>query len=84
MDMGMGGSTDAGMMGGVSACTDGITVKKGDVISAEAFYDTEKHPLYVFTSSDAHETDETRREHPSGGMSEAMALEVFILGRQMK
>jgi hypothetical protein len=43
MDMGMG--MDGGMMGGVSACTNGTVVKKGDKISVEAFYDIAKHPL---------------------------------------
>ena len=45
MDMGMGTGTGDGMMGGVSACTNGTVVKKGDTVSVEAFYDTEKHPL---------------------------------------
>jgi hypothetical protein len=39
-----GGEADGGMISNMSDCMNGIDVKKGDRIEAEAYYDMEKHP----------------------------------------
>ena len=39
------GSGGDGMLSSMSACNSTLTVKKGDKISMEAFYDMELHPL---------------------------------------
>jgi hypothetical protein len=39
-----GGSSEDGMLSGMTGCTKPVSVKKGDKISVEAFYDVEKHP----------------------------------------
>jgi len=63
------GGSDEGMLSGMTGCTKPVSVKKGDKMSVEAFYDVEKHPPRV---------------HPGGGMSEAMALAVIIFGKEIK
>jgi len=64
-----GGGHDGGMGGmlsDTSGCLKSIAVKKGDKIEMEANYDMELHP---------------GREHPGGGMAEAMALFVIVFGK---
>ena len=38
------GSSDDGMLSGMTGCTKPVSVKKGDKMSIEAFYDVDKHP----------------------------------------
>jgi hypothetical protein len=38
------GRSDDGMLSGMTTCTKPVSVKKGDKMSVEAFYDVEKHP----------------------------------------
>jgi hypothetical protein len=35
---------DEGMLSGMTGCMEPVSIKKGDEISVEAFYDVEKHP----------------------------------------
>jgi hypothetical protein len=42
---GHGGGMGDGMLSGMTGCTDPTPVKKGDIVSAEAFYDVQKHPM---------------------------------------